>query len=72
MTTDTIKATSTYRALDTAIEQMEDAFKHVSHARDSITLEQYRRLRTLRHKFADMLVESIKADPTHAKPEIEF
>lgn len=50
------------RAMDAAIFQMEDAFRHVVDYADKITLPQYRRLKTLRHKFADFLIAAVRAD----------
>lgn len=48
--------------LDAAIDAMEGAFKFVVDHQDRLTLPQYRRLKTLRHKFADFLVVAVKAN----------
>lgn len=52
----------TKRAMDAAIFQIEDAFKHVVEYQEHITLPQYRRLKKARHALADFLVVALKTD----------
>lgn len=48
--------------IDFEIENMAQAFQAIELAEARITLPQYRRLKKLRHAFADFLVEVVRAD----------
>lgn len=48
--------------IDNTIENMETAFRWLEASEKDITLPQYRRLKKLRHAFADFLVKSVRAD----------
>lgn len=53
--------------INSAIGVLEQALQFIGDHRDAITLPQYRRLKTLRHKFADFLVAVVKADEAVAR-----